>query len=167
MKLEPIICTSSAWSSVYAHFVVHLFEGHLGLAEMDRMHALGEHWRAANPGKRVELVLVFPSDAQMSQEERARMARLIKHGEAQRAASATVILAQGLLASFQRSVLTGMMMIVPAPHPAKVFGNVADALRWLSPQTQAVCDQALSVEALSALVDANIAAFRARPTRAA
>jgi hypothetical protein len=166
MRLEPIICTASAWSSVHAHFVVHLFEGQLSLADMERMHAQGERWNAAHPGRRVELVVIFPSNAQMTHEERVRMARLIKHGERQRAASATVILAQGLLASVQRSVLTGLMMVVPAPHPAKVFGGIPDALRWLAPEAQAVCDPSLTLETLVSLVDANIAAFHARRARA-
>ena len=162
MKLEPIISLPSAWSSVFAHFVVHLFEGHLSVPDMERMHARAERWKTAHPGRRVELVVIFPSDAQMSHDERVRMARLIKHGEAQRAASATVILAQGLLASVQRSVLTGMTMIAPPPHPAKVFGKLADALHWLAPQTQSVCDARLTPEGLTELVEANIAAFHAR-----
>ncbi|HEX6244307.1 MAG TPA: hypothetical protein VFZ61_25495 [Polyangiales bacterium] len=164
MKLEPVICLPSAWSSAYSRFVVHLFEGQLGLADMERMQLLGERWNAAHPGKRVELVVIFPSDAKMSHEERARMSRLIKHGEAQRAASATVILAEGILASVQRSVLTGLMMIVPSPHPVKICARVEEALRWLAPHAQSVCHPSLTTDALVSLVGENVDAFRTRAT---
>lgn len=161
-KLEPTLCMSSAWSSVWGNFVVHLFEGHVSLNDMDRMQAFGERWNAINPGKRAELVAVLPSGAQMSNEERARMARLIKQGEVYRSASATVIMAQGMLASVHRSVLTGMMMLAPAPHPAKVFATIADAVGWLLPHVQAVSTSAVSQADLLQAVDANLTAFRAR-----
>jgi hypothetical protein len=167
MKLTPIICVPSAWSSVYGQFVVHLFEGHLGLADMERMHVEGERWNAAHPGRRVELVVILPSDAKMSHEERVRMARMIKNGESQRAASATVILADGLLASVQRSILTGLMMVVPSPHPIKIAAQLEEALRWLAPHVQAVCDPKLTADVLISLVDENISAFRARTARRA
>lgn len=162
MRLEPVICLPSAWSSVFVNFVVHLFEGHLSMPDMERMHTQGEDWSATHPGQRVELVVVFPSDARMSHNERIRMARLIKQGEARRAASATVILAEGLGASVQRSILTGLMMIVPPPHPSKVFGSLPEALHWLSPHLQAICDPRLGSAALTELVSENIAGFRAR-----
>ena len=162
MKLEPVICVPAAWSSAYSQFIVHLFEGHLGMADMERMHQQGERWNAAHPGRRVELVIIFPSDAKMNTEERARMSRLIKHGEAHRAASATVILAEGILASVQRSVLTGLMMLVPSPHPVKVFGQVSEALSWLAPHVQSVCAPGLTLDALTSMVGENIAAFRTR-----
>ena len=162
MKFEPLIQTDSAWSSVSARFAVHLFEGHVTLAEMDRMQIIGERWNLQHPGKRVEMAVIFPSDARMSHEERVRMSRLIKVGEAHRTASATVVLAQGMLASMQRSMLTGMLMIAPPPHPAKVFGAIPDALTWLEPHVQGVCGSALKVGELGAALTAHITQFRAR-----
>src|SRR5688572_8852720 len=105
MRLQPLICLSSAWTSVFGQFAVHLFEGHVSVAQMEHLQAIGDRWNGENPDKRVELVIVLPSDTRMTLEERARMNRLIKHGESFRTASATVILAEGLLASMQRSVL--------------------------------------------------------------
>src|SRR5262245_61538209 len=99
MIFEPVIRLPAAWSSANSSFGIHLFEGHVSLAEMDQMQLVGERWNARNPSKRVEMVLIFPSSARMSQEERSRMAKLVQAGEAQRAASATVILAEGMLAS--------------------------------------------------------------------
>jgi hypothetical protein len=162
MNFEAVIRTPTAWISVFSRFTVHLFEGHVTLADMDRMQAVGERWKVQHPEKRVEIGVIFPSDARMTHEERTRMARLIKLGEAQRAASATVILAQGLMASMQRSMLTGMLMIAPPPHPQKVFGSIPDALAWLGPHVEAVCGGALNLDELSNALTAHIAQFRAR-----
>jgi hypothetical protein len=165
MKLEPLICMPNAWPSVSGRFGVHLFEGRVTLDDMGLMQTVGERWTAEHPGQRVELVVVFPSDTRLTNEERLRMLRLIKAGEAHRIASATVILAEGILASMQRSVLTGMMMLVPPPHPAKVFANIADSARWLLPHVQKVGEPSLSLHAFDAALTAHLAQFCARPYR--
>jgi len=165
MIFEPVICTPSAWTSVCGRFGVHLFEGRVTVAVMDQMQSVGERFNLRQPAKRAEIVVVFPSDARMTHDERARMARLIKHGEAYRAASATVILAEGLRAAMQRSMLTGMMMIAPAPHPAKVFGTISEALKWLAPHAQEVCGPNLLLDELSSSLDAHMTQFLHRPDR--
>jgi len=165
MRFEPLICMSTAWTSVFGRFALHMFEGRVTLDDMDLMQSIGEHWNVKHPGRRVELVVVLPSDARMTVEERARMARLIKLGESHRAASATVILAQGLLASMQRSVLTGMMMIAPSPHPVKVFGGLHEAARWIYPHVQELCGPALKLEPFIAALDQQLESFKARPDR--
>ena len=163
MKFEPLIRTATTWSSVFDRFAVHLFEGHVTLADMDHMQLIGERWNLQHPGKRVEMAVIFPSEARMTHEERVRMSRLIKLGEAHRTASATVILAQGMLASMQRSMLTGMMMLAPPPHPAKVFGTIADSLKWLEPHVQEACRSvALGPEELTLGVNSHLTQFRAR-----
>lgn len=154
----------TAWTSVCARFAVHLFEGPLTVDDMELMQTVGNRWTVEHPGKRVELVIVLPSDTRLSLDERSRMARMIKHGETHRSASATVILAEGLLASMQRSMLTGLMMLAPAPHPAKVFGSVADASRWLLPHAQAVCSPNLTLNAFADSLAAHVDQFRARPS---
>jgi hypothetical protein len=159
MRFEPLICMSTAWTSVFGRFALHLFEGRVTLEDMDLMQSIGERWNSKHPGKRVELVVVLPSDARMTLEERARMARLIKLGEAHRAASATVILAEGILASMQRSVLTGMMMLAPSPHPAKVFGALHDAAHWIYPHVQELCGPALKIEAFVTALDDQLLSF--------
>lgn len=165
MKLEPLIQLSAAWTCVSGRFGVHFFEGHLSLAEMERMEAIGDGWYRRNPGKLVELVVVLPSNARMSGEERSRMSRLIKRWEHVRDASATVILATGLVGAMQRSVLTGLMMIAPAPHPAKVFGSVADAAGWLTPYARALCGEGTTQRAIESAVDEVLAAFKVRATQ--
>jgi hypothetical protein len=72
----------------------------------------------------------------MTGDERQRMTKLIERWQHHRAASATVILATGLPGAMHRSVLTGFMMVAPPPHPAKVFGTVADAVTWIMPHVR-------------------------------
>lgn len=162
MGFQPLLQLPAAWSSVYERFALHLFEGHLSVAEMERLYDLGARWNAQHPEKRVELAIIFPSDARMTPEERAGMARLMKLGEAHRAASATVVLAAGLRGAMHRSILTGLMMLAPPPHPARVFGGIAEAMAWLDPHVQVVEPAMPRGEALLHLVEAHVAEFRAR-----
>lgn len=162
MNLEPIITLAAGWTGVSGRFGVHVFEGHLSVADMDRMQAIGDDWYRRNPGRLVELVVVFPSNAMMSSDERRRMTLLIKRWESERDASATVILAEGLLGSIQRSVLTGMTLVVPPPHPAKVFGKIPEAVSWLYPYIAPLCPAAGSCETATAAVQKLCLAFKAR-----
>jgi hypothetical protein len=95
-------------------------------------------------------------------EERVRMAKLLKKREKQRVASATVILAQGIMGSAQRSMLTGLLMLAPPPHPAKVFGASRDAVGWLQPYVKSLCGPEATTPSLSAAVDELCARFQAR-----
>lgn len=155
----------TAWTSVAGRFAVHLFEGRVSIDDMDFLQTMGERWSEKHPAKRVELVVVFPSDTRLSSEERTRMARLVRSQEEHRIASGTVILAEGLLAAMQRGMLTGLMMLAPAPHPTKVFGTLPDALRWLYPHVQRVCGERLRLEELTAALDEVVLQFRTRPDR--
>lgn len=153
MRFESIIELPTAWSGVYRRFGVHLFHGRLPVSEMERLDVLGAEWRKRNPGKLVELVIIHPSEAQMTSEERTRMTKLIKRWEADRLASSTVILAEGLMGSLHRSVLTGLTMIAPPPHPAKVFGDVDAAVAWLAPYVGTLWQQKLAAAELAAAVE--------------
>lgn len=165
MRFEPLIRMSTAWTSVFGRFAIHVFEGRVTVEDMELLQTIGQQWNVKHPGKRVELVVVLPSDTRMSTEERARMARLIKLGEAHRAASATVILAEGILASMQRSMLTGMMMLAPSPHPTKVFGTLSDAGKWLFPHVQTLPGPRVTLTEFCDALDEQLADFRARPDR--
>ena len=90
------------------------------------------------------------------------MALLIKRWEHERTASATVILAEGLLGAVQRSTLTGLHMIAPPPHPMKIFGNLPDAVAWLYPHLAPVCPAATSSQVTLSAVEALCGAFKAR-----
>jgi hypothetical protein len=144
---------------------VHLFEGKLTTEDMDRLDAQGAEFRKRVPGKMVELVVIFPSDARMTSEERSRMAALIKRWEKERIASSTVILAEGLIGSLHRSVLTGLQMLVPAPHPMKVFGAIEPAVKWLAPYVRELSGPDATAETLLAGVEELCARFTARTAR--
>lgn len=162
MVFEHLLQIPSAWISVHDRFAVHLFEGRVSSDEIDEMQRLGERWNARHPEKRVELVVIFPSDARLSHEERARWARVVKLGEAYRSATATVITADGILASLQRSMLTGLTMLAPPPHPSKVFGKVADAMEWLAPHLRATCNPSVNVDELAHALRDHLASFARR-----
>lgn len=161
MRFEPLFRTATAWISVFDHFAVHLFEGAVSVSDMDRIQSVGERWNVRHPGKRAELVVIFPSNARLTPEERARMAQLVKVGQTHRAAAATVILASGMLGSMQRSMLTGLTMISPPPHPWKVFGTIVDALTWLTPHLVATC-QIESVQTIDEALTRHLEEFKAR-----
>jgi hypothetical protein len=161
MKLEPIIQLPNMMTGMWRRLGVHAFEGQLTLGDMDRLEAAGTQWHKKNPGKVVELVVIFESEARMTSEERARMAAIVKRWEGVRTASATVVLASGLLGSMHRSILTGMQMIAPPPHPTKVFGATSDAVAWLAPHVQALCGADATRDDLTAAIDDLCATFRA------
>jgi hypothetical protein len=164
MKLDPIIEMHCMVSALWRRFAVHLFEGKVTLDDMDRIEQNSEVWHEKVVGKLVEMVVIFPSDAKMTGAERTRMTRIIKRWEHKRQASATVILAQGLVGSMHRSVLTGMQMIVPAPHPVKVFGAIPDAIKWLHPRVHDVCGADAKPDAVIAAVDDLCGRFAKRRT---
>jgi hypothetical protein len=163
LKLEPIIQITPAWTAISGRFGVHVFEGRLSIADMNRMQTIGDEWYRKNPGRLVELVIVYPSKALMTNEERKRMTLLIKRWERHRDASATVILAEGLLGAMQRSVLTGMLMIVPPPHPSKIFSGITDAVTWLYPHIAPLCPEAGTRDVAVAAVNELCREFKCRP----
>jgi len=166
VRLEPIIEMPCLMTAVWRRLGVHLFEGKVTVEDMDRLEASGEIWHQKIPGKLVELAVIHPGDALMTSEERQRMSRIIKRWEKDRVASATVILAQGLKGSLHRSVLTGLQMIAPAPHPVKVFGTTREAMSWLAPHAEKLCGPEATSKALIEAVDDLLVRFAARPKKA-
>jgi hypothetical protein len=161
MTFEPLLELPNLVASVWRRFGVHVFEGKVTVEDMARMEAVGVQWLKKNPGKMVEMTIIYPTDTRMTGEERARMARLIKRWEDSRTASATVILATGVLGSMHRSVLTGLQFLVRPPHPTKVFGVTAEAVEWLTPHVQELCGVDARYGDLVAGVDALCARFKA------
>jgi hypothetical protein len=164
VHLEPIIDLPFLMTGTWSRFGAHLFHGHVSTGDIDAIERAGDAWRARNPGKTVEMVVIYPSDARMSTSERMRFARLLKKHEQQRIASATVVLAQGLTGAVHRSVLTGLLMMAPPPHPAKVFGTTRAAVAWLAPHVQALCGPEATPDALFAALEELGARFRTRAT---
>jgi hypothetical protein len=90
------------------------------------------------------------------------MARLMKRWEKDRVASATVILADGMLGAVQRSMLTGLLMVAPPPHPAKIFSEVPVAVDWLVPFARPVLGMHTTTTAVLRAVEDWCNAFKAR-----
>ncbi len=166
MKLEPLLQLGNSWTGIALRFAVHVFEGHLSIPDMQKMEVFGDGWHARSPRPTVELVIIHPSDSRMSHDERVRMGGLIKRWEASRRASATVILADGMLGAVHRSVLTGLQFLAPPSHPTKVFSTNAEAVTWLLPHVNAVCASArgeLAAVEVSEAVEDFSARFMTRP----
>jgi hypothetical protein len=162
VKLEPLITLPSAWTFVWQRLGAHFFQGTLTVPDMDRLELEGDRWHAAHPGRLLELIVIFPSDARMNGEERERMVRLIKRREKARVASATVVLAEGIAGAMHRSVLTGLTLIARPPHPTKVCANLADAVAFLMPHLRALTDPRLTTSEVLAGLDQAKSAFEAR-----
>ncbi len=161
MKFEVLIQLPTMLTGVWRGVGVHAFEGRVTIDEMARIEVAGSVWHKQNPGKVVELDVIFQSDARLNAEERARMAAIIKRWEGARTASATVVLASGLAGSMHRSIITGMQMLAPPPHPTKVFGSIPDAVGWLTPHVQAVCGADVARDELLTGVNDLCTSFRA------
>lgn len=161
LKLEPFLTLPNLVLGIWRRFGVHVFGGSLSVDDMARIEASGSLWHRMNPGQIVELAIIFPSNARMTNEERVRMAAIVKRWEKTRTASATVVLAEGLIGAMHRSVLTGLQMVAPPPHPTKVFSRTPDAVVWLAPHVQALCGHDATVADLIAAVERMSEAFRA------
>ncbi len=161
MKLEPIIQMPNAMSATWRQFAVHLVQGAIAIADMTRLEAAASVWHKKNPGRAVEMVIIFPSDARMSGPERERMAIAVKRWESVRAAAATVVLAGGLQGSMHRSVLTGLHMLAPPPHPTKIFGVTAAAVTWLWPYVEKLCGNDVTEESVLVGVEEACGVFQA------
>jgi hypothetical protein len=166
MMFEALVEQPNMTAAVWRRFGVYLFEGRVTVDDMSRMESHGAHWFRKNPGKIVEMVVIYPTDTRMSSDERARMAKVIKRWEDMRLASATVILATDLLGSMQRSVLTGLQLLVRPPHPTKVFGTTAEAVGWLAPHITEACGVDATYAKVMAGIDELSARFAARGVKA-
>jgi hypothetical protein len=160
LTLEPVLRTPTMITGIWRRFGVHAFEGHLSMADMTQLESFGNVWHKKNPGSVVEMSIIFPSEARMGSEERARLVKIIRRWEMARTASATVILANGLVGAMHRSVMTGLMLIAPPPHPVRVFGTTRDAVVWLTPYIQAACGPEAMPASINSAVDALCATFR-------
>jgi hypothetical protein len=162
VKLETLIDMPCLLTGVWSRLGVHLFYGKVTTDDMDAMERSGDAWLAKNPGKTVELTIIYPSDARLTTAERMRMARILKRREKDRAATGTVILAEGLTGAVHRSVLTGLLLLAPPPHPAKVFGSTRDGVSWIAPHVRSLCGVGASPQALQSAVDELCSKFSAR-----
>lgn len=164
MEFEPLYQLPNAWTLAAGRLGVHFFEGEVTVEEMDQMELLAADWHRKNPGRTVEPVVIYPSSHRMSGAERRRMVALMKRWEGVRDASCTVTLAQGLVGSLHRRILTGLMMLAPSPHPVKVHASIPAGLEFLAPYVAALGGPR-EMEPLTAAVEALQRRFGSRTDR--
>lgn len=162
---EPIFRLPTTWSTAIAGAVaVHHFEGEVTVLEMNKMQAIGDEWYRRYPGKSLSIAVVFPTTHRASAEQRDRMRQLIKHWEGKHLAAANAMLMDGLLGAMHRSILTGILMFAPPPHPSKVFAAVEPAVSWLLDHQLGT---ALSAAEVLTAINQTSNEFLARPGRVA
>ena len=124
---------------VWRRFTAAVFDGVLSCEEMETLHSLIKEWRARYPGKTADLAVIYPTRAGMTSAERKKWVEILKATEHVRLAGATVVLADGMLGSVHRGIITSFNLIAPPPHPVKVCSTVSAALTWLAPYIEETC----------------------------
>jgi hypothetical protein len=129
-----VLCTPTFAVAAWRRLTLFVVDGHTPIENLERLRTTVLTWVKQHPEKTVSLIVLYPTPEGMSAEERAVMTRLMKETHHTRLASATVVMAEGILGALHRSILTGLTFVAPPPHPAKVFATVSDALRWVGPR---------------------------------
>lgn len=126
--------TPSYAIGMWKRLLIWVVEGHTPLPTLEalrlRLTALS---RERGDEKHIALTILYPSDSTMSTEERRSVARMIEESKHRRLASSTAVLAQGLMGAVHRSILTGMSLVVPPPHPNRITATTDDAIAFLLP----------------------------------
>lgn len=165
LPTTPIFRLPTVWSTAVADSIgVNHFEGEVTVMEMNKIQEIGDRWYARFPGKSLAISVVYPTTHRAPPEQRERLRQLIKHWEHRHLAAANVMLIDGLLGSMHRSIFTGVLMLVPPPHPAKVFSNIDDGVSWLLGHQKGT---SFDVAATRATIHGLCAEFLRRPGRAA
>lgn len=114
-----------------------------GETPLDELRALTEfvlrYKRERGERQNVALTVIHGTRTGMTAEARKEIARLIDLTKHTRRASSTVVLAEGMLGALHRSILTGLSLLVPPPHPVKITGDVASAVAFLHPYIEELC----------------------------
>lgn len=139
IRVERVVLTDTHALGVWRGFTVSVFDGVLGVPGLEVLHQQVMDFRGGNTQKTADLVVVHPTKAGMSNAERKKWLEIVKSTEHYRLAGATVVLAEGLLGSMHRGIITSFNLLAPPPHPARVFGNARDALEWMAPYIQQTC----------------------------
>jgi len=126
--------TASYALGTWKRVVLWVVEGHTPLEQLEALRRrFAELSRERGDEKHVALTILYPTDSTMSAEERKCVARIIDESKHRRLASATAVLAQGLMGAVHRSILTGMSILVPAPHPHRITATIEDAIDFVHP----------------------------------
>lgn len=155
--------TDSYAIAVWRRLVLWVVDGHTPVVELERLRTLVHEWSRGQSGeKNVTLVLLHASRSTMEADERRAVLRMIDETKHDRVASATVVLARGMIGALHRSILTGFSLLLPPPHPTRVFGEVPPAIAFLHGHIESLCGavEPLHIEAM--LDDLHAEILRAR-----
>jgi hypothetical protein len=118
----------------WKRLLIWVVEGHTPLDQLEKLRIrIGALSRERGEHKHVALTILYPSDSSMSADERACVARMIEETKQRRLAASTAVLAQGVMGSVHRSILTGMSLLVPPPHPNKIAATEDAAIAFVHP----------------------------------
>jgi hypothetical protein len=157
----PERVTESYAIAVFKRLVLWVVDGHTPVHELEHLSEIVRAWGRQHHGtKNVALVVIHAKRSTMSAEERRPVLRMIDETKHDRLASATVVLASGMLGALHRSILTGFSLLVPSPHPTKVFGDVESAIAFLHPYIETACGP-IPTRHIAAMVDDLLAEIRA------
>jgi hypothetical protein len=132
--------TASYAIGTWKNLLVWVVQGHTGVAQLEKLRIrFLELARARGDEKHVALIVLYPSESTMSAEERRCLARMIDESKRRRLASSTAVLAKGLMGAVHRSILTGMSILVPPPHPNRIVSSIEDAIAFVHPHVVQSC----------------------------
>jgi hypothetical protein len=161
-QVRPERVTESYAIASFRQIVVWVVDGHTPVDELERLRLHVLEWtRAQGDAKNVALTVLHSNRSTMSAEERRIVARMIDETKGSRLASATVVLADGMLGALHRSILTGFSLLVPPPHPTKICGDLPSALAFLAPHIEKVAGDVPPAH-IEAIVDDLHGAVRAQ-----
>ena len=155
--------TASYALGAWRDLVIWVVDGHTPLDELKRLRSRVAEWRQQRAArKNVALTVLYPSPSTMSTEERLTVARMIDETKHDRTASATVVLADGILGALHRSILTGLSIVVPSPHPVRISADLGTAITFVLPHVERLCGpiEHGEIEAMVADLHAHILAAR-------
>lgn len=138
--MQPERVTDTYAITMWEGLVLWVADGETPVEELRALTQFVKRYRAER-GERpnVALTVIHGTRTGMTAEARREVTRLIDLTKHDRVASSTVVLAQGMLGALHRSILTGMELVVPAPHPVKICGDVSTAVAFLHPYIVELC----------------------------
>jgi len=119
--------------------VIWVVDGSTPPEELERLRTISRAWREEHPEPTVNLIVIYPTQTTMDAAQRKVAAKFIDETKHTRVASATAVLATGMVGALHRSLLTGLSILVPPPHPVKITARVVDAVDFLHPHIEQTC----------------------------
>lgn len=152
-RVELDHATASYAIGTWHNLLIWVVDGHTGVEGLERLRVrFSELSRARGEEKHVALIVLYPAQTTMSAEERKCLAKMIDESKHRRLASSTAVLSQGVIGAVHRSILTGISILIPPPHPNRIVSTIDDAVAFVHPHVVKACGPITRAE-LRAMVD--------------